>query len=383
MMGLLSVFASVLGWDRLFPPAEDSGGYDTPVMVSPPCSSIVVTEIDITPPRTPSPWRSWSPSHKKCKRETVLDEDALKELAAVCTFGSPFNGVYKRAAESPETTSISSTAPIEFKITKDLAYHTATKRLVTIRHVNLCQVLKPSAVITEIHALRASRHPNIIGYTESYFNGINDVWIVMEYMNGETLTEIVTRCFMSEGLIAAVSREVCQALEHLHRHDIIHRDVKSDSVFVSQRGDIKLAGFEFCAKLSPERAECSTMVGTPYWMAPEVVKRKEYGAKVDIWALGIMTIEMLEGEPPYIDQNPLKALYLVATNGTPTLRNPESISTSLKEYLSKCLEVDVERRFDALSALRHPFLQKAEPLQNLIPLIEAAQQMKRDGDKTA
>jgi protein-serine/threonine kinase len=139
---------------------------------------------------------------------------------------------------------------------------------------------------------------------------------------------------------------------------------------LNAQGQVKISDFGFCAKLTDQKNKRATMVGTPYWMAPEVVKQKEYGAKVDIWSLGIMAIEMIENEPPYLDEEPLKALYLIATNGTPTLKNPEKLSRELRGFLAVCLCVDVASRSTAQELIQHPFLKKAGPLEILAPLLK-------------
>ncbi|ORZ35298.1 kinase-like domain-containing protein [Catenaria anguillulae PL171] len=253
------------------------------------------------------------------------------------------------------------------------ATQVATGKIVAVKQMNLDAQPKKELIINEILVMKRSAHENIVNFMDAFL-WKGDLWVVMEYMDGGALTDVVTYNLMTEGQIAAVCREIFKGLAHLHAQGVIHRDIKSDNVVLSNQGQVKLTDFGYCAQINEYQSKRNTMVGTPYWMAPEIVTRKDYGPKVDVWSLGILAIEMIEGEPPYLNENPLRALYLIATNGTPTLQNPGQLSSTFRDFLAKCLEVDVERRPTAEDMLRHPFLNKAAPLTSLAPLIQAAKE---------
>ncbi|KAJ3296769.1 Protein kinase [Rhizoclosmatium sp. JEL0117] len=298
---------------------------------------------------------------KKAKRSsTMTDAQLAEKLREIVSVGDP-TVLYQRVKQLGEG------ASGKVYLARPVSTLTSPP-LVAIKQMNLKKQPRKELLVNEIRFMKELRHPNVVSYLDSFLVR-DDLWLVLEYMEGGKLTDIIDNSPLTEAHIAAVCFETLKGLQHLHHRQIIHRDIKSDNILLSAEGQVKLTDFGFSAKLSSDRHRRATMVGTPYWMAPEVVKQKDYGAKVDVWSLGIMAIECIEGEPPYLDEDPLKALYLIATNGTPTLKHPETVSSVFKDFLGNCLEVDVTKRASSDDLVHHPFLQIASPPSSLAQLV--------------
>ncbi|KAM4886351.1 serine/threonine-protein kinase PAK 3-like [Sylvia borin] len=254
------------------------------------------------------------------------------------------------------------------------AIDSATGDVVALKKMPLRKRSRKELVVNEIRIMKENRHPNIVNYIDSYLVD-EDLWLVMEYVDGGTLTSVLIRVFIEERMIAAISKECLKALDFLHSRNVIHRDVKSDNILLGMDGSVKLTDFGLCAQLTPERRTRCTVLGSPYWVAPEILKKKEYGTQVDIWALGIVAIEMLEGEPPYFEESPVKAQRLIARNRYPPLRMPSRMSVLFHAFLHSCLDIDPSIRWTARELLQHPFLKTAMSLSVLPEMIRIARRI--------
>ncbi|XP_059188040.1 serine/threonine-protein kinase PAK 4 [Centropristis striata] len=243
-----------------------------------------------------------------------------------------------------------------------------TGKLVAVKKMDLRKQQRRELLFNEVVIMRDYHHENVVEMYNSYLVG-DELWVVMEFLEGGALTDIVTHTRMNEEQIATVCLSVLKALSVLHTQGVIHRDIKSDSILLTHDGRVKLSDFGFCAQVSKEVQRRKSLVGTPYWMAPELISRLPYGPEVDIWSLGVMVIEMVDGEPPYFNEPPLKAMKMIRDNLPPKLKNLHKVSPLLKGFLDRMLVRDPAQRASASELLKHAFLTKAGPPSCIVPLM--------------
>uniref|UniRef100_K7G6S8 non-specific serine/threonine protein kinase n=1 Tax=Pelodiscus sinensis TaxID=13735 RepID=K7G6S8_PELSI len=229
--------------------------------------------------------------------------------------------------------------------------------------------------MVEIDILAGCDHPNIVKLLDAlYWDG--RLWILIEFCPGGAVDAAMLELEkgLTEEQIRVACRQILLALQYLHSHKIIHRDLKAGNVLLTLEGDVKLADFGVSAKNARTLQRRASFLGTPYWMAPEVVqcetsKENPYNYKADIWSLGITLIEMAEMEPPYHELNPMRVLLKISKSHPPTLCYPKRWSEEFKDFLRKSLERNPEARWSAIQLLQHPFVAEVSekrPLRELI-----------------
>lgn len=238
------------------------------------------------------------------------------------------------------------------------AVEKATSRVVALKLQDLEKAEEEIEIIQrEIQVMSQISSPHVVKYFTSFIEG-STLWIVMEYMAGGSLKELLDAVGpFPEDAIALVMKALCKGLEYIHRERKLHRDIKASNILLSGDGGVKLADFGVAGQMTNTLRQTNTFVGSPFWMAPEVIEESLYNEKADIWSVGITAMELANGIPPYAHEHPYKALLLIPMNEPPRLEG--QFSKSFKDFVALCLRRNPSERQDAINLLHHPFLKKA------------------------
>ncbi|XP_018552345.1 STE20-like serine/threonine-protein kinase isoform X4 [Lates calcarifer] len=229
--------------------------------------------------------------------------------------------------------------------------------------------------MVEIDILASCNHHHIVKLLDAfYFEG--KLWILIEFCAGGAVDAIMLELErpLTEPQIRVVCKQTLEALSYLHENKVIHRDLKAGNILLSLDGDVKLADFGVSAKNTKTLQRRDSFIGTPYWMAPEVVmcetsKDRPYDYKADIWSLGVTLIELAQIEPPNHEMNPMRVLLKIAKSEPPTLMHPSRWSPEFNDFLRKALDKNVDNRWGSVQLLQHPFVTSvtnSRPLRELI-----------------